>query len=689
MTKSKDEALAEFKQAFREYLVHANVASGEKMDALMACLAQPLPICFRINLDGLESERLKTLLSTTFQFPRETYFHNDVAITPPEPLAWYPQDKTAWQVACGRVAFSKAAHVAGPVQDFHKLLLAHTEYGNIDRQEAVSMLPVLLLDVQAGHKVLDMCASPGSKTTQILDLVHDGMVVANDMNKKRAYMLVHRLSRNTLQSAVVTCSPGQEFPGLYDVSTGALQSTNAFDRVLCDVPCSGDGTLRKSQALWKEWHIGQGLTLFPTQLALALRGAALLKVGGTMVYSTCSFNPIEDEAVVAELLRRSDGALEGVDPDGKLPGLQYRPGRVAWSVGWRSKSKSHGKGHVLKKVDATDEFHVWFDDYNEVPTQLQGDRILRCMFPPTEASTQAVLRRTMRLVPTDQDSGGFFIAILRKTKELPGVNQSGLDPLDEVQTGLPPPGYICKLCQGAGHYMKHCELFDAAAYDNSTTDEPTTKKAKMDENAIADKSAEGSKKDEPYRRITDDVWAALTSFYGIAENSSLRTQLWSRSDSSAQINYVQDAIAATCLAGDALSVVNTGLKVFSKTSDGFFRPTSEGLASLRSHLTKRLLAFSLADFKVLVERTDAVPFSALNDLVADESTKKLAELPLGPAIGMLLKPASMGSLDEKTWTLLQERLLCNLWLGKGSFMPRLSAVKRAEMTELLTAYLDN
>jgi 16S rRNA C967 or C1407 C5-methylase (RsmB/RsmF family) len=196
------------------------------------------------------------------------------------------------------------------VQAFHSCLLNHTEYGNIDRQEAVSMLPVLLLDIQPSESpfVLDMCASPGSKTTQILDMLRDavgGAVIANDMNKKRAYMLVHRLSRNTLQKAVVTCCPGQDFPGLFRKTMDAkekkerwqLQSTNCFDRVLCDVPCSGDGTLRKNQGLWKEWHIGQGLTLFETQLQLALRGAALLKVGGLMVYSTCSFNPIEGEAV--------------------------------------------------------------------------------------------------------------------------------------------------------------------------------------------------------------------------------------------------------------------------------------------------------------------------------------------------------------------------------------------------------
>ncbi|RHY43509.1 hypothetical protein DYB30_004407 [Aphanomyces astaci] len=593
------------------------------------------------------------------------------------------------------------AHQPGPVQDFHKCLLEHTDYGNIDRQEAVSMLPVLLLDVQSGHRILDMCASPGSKTTQILDLIADGMVVANDMNKKRAYMLVHRLSRNTLQSAVVTCGPGQLFPGLYTTQdstnspTSSLQTTNVFDRVLCDVPCSGDGTLRKSQTLWKEWHIGQGLTLFPTQLALALRGAALVKVGGIMVYSTCSFNPVEDEAVVAELLRRSDGALEVVDVAEQLPGLVARPGRTAWSVGWRSKSKSSAKGHVIKRVPQTNELHHWFDDYNDVPAQLQGDRILRCMFPPSSSAMRDALRRCMRLVPTDGDSGGFFIAVLRKTKNLPGDGdlQEGLPPLDEVQAGDPPTGYVCKLCEKPGHYMKLCPLFDTV-YDPD--DEPSkAKKAKVHDEDTTVSTTIVAAKESPYRRITDDVWTKLESFYGFKDHGvAFRQALWSRSDSSAQINYVHDNIVNACMAGgDALQVlivvviVNTGLKVFSKTSDGFFRPTSEGLAVIRPFLTKRVLHFSLDDFQMLVARPDAVPFAALAHTDGHESTKALAELPLGPAVGVLLLPPTIqGDAAMKTWPLLQDRLLCNLWLGKGSFMPRLSALKRAEMTELLRAY---
>ena len=74
-----------------------------------------------------------------------------------------------------------------------------------------------------------------------------------------------------------------------------------FDRILCDVPCSGDGTIRKAPDIWRRWTPGNGNGLHPLQLRIALHACQMLKVGGRLVYSTCTFNPVEDEAVVAEV----------------------------------------------------------------------------------------------------------------------------------------------------------------------------------------------------------------------------------------------------------------------------------------------------------------------------------------------------------------------------------------------------
>lgn len=157
------------------------------------------------------------------------------------------------------------------------------------------MVPPLALNVEPHHKCLDMCAAPGSKTSQLLEIVNrslkhpeerQGLVVANDADTSRAYMLVHQCRRINSPLLLVTTHQGQQFPILKDVNGDAL-----FDRVLCDVPCSGDGTLRKNPEIWAKWSARNSHSLHPLQLNIASRGLLLLKPGGLMVYSTCSMSP--------------------------------------------------------------------------------------------------------------------------------------------------------------------------------------------------------------------------------------------------------------------------------------------------------------------------------------------------------------------------------------------------------------
>lgn len=121
-----------------------------------------------------------------------------------------------------------------------------------------------------------------------------------------------------------------------------------FDRVLCDVPCSGDGTLRKTPNIWAKWGISSAASLYPLQLQIAERGLRLVKYGGILVYSTCSLSPYgesspshrpfcltchtEDEAVVAQLLRANKDALELIDAREFIPHFNCRPGLSQWLV---------------------------------------------------------------------------------------------------------------------------------------------------------------------------------------------------------------------------------------------------------------------------------------------------------------------------------------------------------------------
>jgi 16S rRNA C967 or C1407 C5-methylase (RsmB/RsmF family) len=127
-----------------------------------------------------------------------------------------------------------------------------------------------------------------------------------------------------------------------DVNGKKGQKNLRFDRILCDVPCSGDGTLRKNILLWKTFSYNLGHGLHSLQLDILERGFALLKKGGRLVYSTCSFNPLENEAVVAAALSRHIKQMELVDISQEVsPFLKSRPGRTNWKVFHKGKGKRH------------------------------------------------------------------------------------------------------------------------------------------------------------------------------------------------------------------------------------------------------------------------------------------------------------------------------------------------------------
>lgn len=338
-----------------------------------------------------------------------------------EPLSWYPK-QFGYQMNISRIIIRKSPIL----QRFHKFLMAETDNGFISRQEAVSMIPPLVLDVHRGQNVLDMCAAPGSKTAQLLeylkndimspdnskptpdkqtvasdDLFDDGMVVANDVDNKRCYMLVHQSSRLNSPNCIII---NQDAARLPDMMTFANDGDNysylKFDRILCDVPCAGDGTIRKSPDVWKKWSVGNSNNFHGMQAKILRRGVELLKENGLLVYSTCSMNPIEDEAVVATILRASQGQVVLEDVASKLVGLKYKPGTSKWVVMSKDMKPIESYEHVVPEHST----HTY-------PS----------LFPPTEEeSLKFNLHKCIRILPHLQNTGGFFVAVLRKlTTTLP------------------------------------------------------------------------------------------------------------------------------------------------------------------------------------------------------------------------------------------------------------------------------
>ena len=221
----------------------------------------------------------------------------------------------------------------------HSFLIAETDVGAISRQETVSMLPPLVLGVEPHHKVLDMCAAPGSKTAQLIEALHEvpsgtlptGFLVANDADNARCYMLTHQTKRLQSPAFVVVNHDASALPNMFVPTSDPTRVRHLkFDRILCDVPCTGDGTLRKNADIWPKWNPVNATNLHGIQYKIARRGLELLEVGGRLVYSTCSLHPVEGEAVVARLLQECQGAVQLVETAHKLPGLKFSRGLSTW-----------------------------------------------------------------------------------------------------------------------------------------------------------------------------------------------------------------------------------------------------------------------------------------------------------------------------------------------------------------------
>jgi len=282
---------AYFERYYRHQLFSSSSANDDKdLSSMLQTLSRPLPLTFRVT----QNEHAEITLSA---MKRAIEMEESSRTTTPPRLreiSFLNDERTTFQI--DNVSVNESDDLKTKHPNLHEFLTRANEGGDLSRQELVSMIPVKLLDVQAHHLVLDSCASPGSKTSQILEVMlsksASGAVVANDASLQRANLLTHRCYR--LEAAAKNLLVIH-----HDAQTLPLELENTFDRILCDVPCSGDGTLRKSTDLWKKWSNSSGAELHPIQVNVATRALRLLKHGedgggGRLVYSTCSLNPLEN-----------------------------------------------------------------------------------------------------------------------------------------------------------------------------------------------------------------------------------------------------------------------------------------------------------------------------------------------------------------------------------------------------------
>ena len=178
------------------------------------------------------------------------------------------------------------------------------ELGCFYLQEPSAMLPAFLLDPEEGDLVLDLCAAPGGKSMQASLLMNNnGLIISNDISKQRAFSIVENAERLGRGNLLIT---NNDFSLIYD------KFINTFDKIIIDAPCSGSGMFRKESKMLEDWSYQKVLKFAEIQKSLIVMAYDMLKPGGTMIYSTCSFSYEEDEEVIDFLLENTDAVLKDI-----------------------------------------------------------------------------------------------------------------------------------------------------------------------------------------------------------------------------------------------------------------------------------------------------------------------------------------------------------------------------------------
>ena len=310
-----------------------------------------------------------------------------------KPMEWYRGPGSSWVMPFER---------GGAEGEVRKLLISLHETGRLTRQEAVSMIPVMALNPKAGETVLDMCASPGSKTSQIAEFMNGmGVLVANERSRKRCNLLVANIQRHRSRVTIVSNHDGRHIP--------SLSGNSGYDAILVDAPCTGSGTTRKNPEVWSKWKPSGGLGLHSMQVGLLNRAVDLLRPGGRVVYSTCSLDPVENEAVISQILQRR-GDVRLTDCSEMMEGVSIQEGLQSW-------------------VPTDDDMQP-----------LEGNPWAH---PPSKEISEK-LSRCVRVRGHMMDAGGFFLATIEKKHVqigdvLEDISEVRL-PEDSVQASQP----LCK-----------------------------------------------------------------------------------------------------------------------------------------------------------------------------------------------------------------------------------------------------
>lgn len=314
-----------------------------------------------IDIPESFKNRMKENLGCEYDSFIEAYSHppvngfrvNTLKITPQELLELFPYSK-------GKVPWCDTGFYYDGNLGKHPCHRAGLFYS----QEPSAMISAELLDVNKGDVVLDLCAAPGGKSTHIASkLDGEGLLVSNEIVKSRAVILRENMERMGIRNSVVTNMSPDEL---------ALEFIDFFDKILVDAPCSGEGMFRKDDEAIRAWSLEHTVSCAQRQLLILDSASKMLRPGGTLVYSTCTFAPVENEENIKKFVfEHPEFTIEHMEHI--YPHRQDGEGHFAAKLIKKGDGLRKERSCKLKEADSS-LFRQFEKDY--LTTKLQGRFVL-------------------------------------------------------------------------------------------------------------------------------------------------------------------------------------------------------------------------------------------------------------------------------------------------------------------------
>ncbi|KAG5041150.1 hypothetical protein JHK85_013626 [Glycine max] len=660
--------------AFDFYYKEQGIVDLQYWDQFVPLLRTPLPATFRINSSSRFYDDLRSQLENDFVHSLRDEVVEGGETEAIRPLLWYPGN-FAWHSNFSRMQLRKNQ----TLERFHEFLKLENEIGNITRQEAVSM------------------------------------VIANDLDVQRCNLLIHQTKRMCTANLIVTNHEAQHFPGCrlnrnyermeLDHDIGQL----LFDRVLCDVPCSGDGTLRKAPDLWRKWNTGMGHGLHSLQV-----------------------------------LRRCGGSVKLVDVSSELSQLIRQPGlkrwkmqiydKGTWLVSYKDVPKYRRSVILSSMFPSGRGHHDLVDSSCSVDPEgitngingNAGDGVQAAENPVMSESAAEVcdfpLEHCMRILPHDQNTGAFFIAVLQKVSPLPAITEQTKKKIDEQYVEQSNQSLNdAQVPQITSPESTHEEVLNAVSEENVDDNEPITEDLEVGPVTCEEQNSKETREPDNVQNTTKRVpgkrklqiqgkWRgvdpvvffkdetiinSIKDFYGIDERFPFNGHLVTRNSDTNHVKRiyyisksVKDVLELNFKVGQQLKITSIGMKMFERqtaregsSAPCAFRISSEGLPLILPYITKQILHASPSDFKHLLQNKE-VKFEDFTDA---EFGEKAANLLPGccvviMCIGKTVVAESL-QVDEST-------IAIGCWKGRARLSVMVTAMDCQELLERLLIRFD-